>query len=297
MVSDLAQCFSMAAFLGFIELNSYMINHESVSPQDAAERIKRVRAKASGFDFQSAIVLSQHLEADLPWTPSQDGLRLFITEWTKLVNPTWLRHVPYGRRFLKQALRPNELQCFREAGLFDDPPNDAAVSFWDRMSALVRNMSDEEKMMRARTAERMSMDYESRRLRDLGIPSEPKWVALEDNSLGYDILSYDLIDSRTIPKMIEVKSSLSHSIIITRNEWENAQSAPNQSVFHVWLLRSTKKELVTCRNTAPLELSVDHMRRHIPHDCGEGKWLDVEVNVTNADFGQNSRVDINYTDK
>ena len=81
---------------------------------------------------------------------------------------------------MRAALTGNEFQCFREAGLFDDMPDDDAMTWWDKIAALTRGTVDQEKMERARMAERLSLEHERVRLSGLGISLEPKWMALED---------------------------------------------------------------------------------------------------------------------
>jgi len=51
------------------------------------------------------------------------------------------------------------------------------------------------------------MDYETKRLSELGISSSPRWISLDDNSAGYDVYSYDKGPIEPIAKLIEVKST------------------------------------------------------------------------------------------
>ena len=260
--------FSMAAFLAFLELHSFRADHPSLSDAEAVASLVNLRSRATGLDFRGGVALFRALDSSVDWNLTKSRLRTFVFEWVQLVQPRWLRLVPFGRQGVRRALDIDHAQCFREAGLFDEVPDDETVQWWDRVAALMRGVSDEEKMTRARLAERLSFEHEKRRVKNLGIRDEPKWVSLEDNSLGYDILSYDRDKMRrTVTRLVEVKSTLSDSIVLTRNEWQNASSAAQQAVIHVWYL---PKRIL--REYRPCEIAPN-----IPMDQGSGAWQDVRI--------------------
>ena len=266
----LEEAFSMAAFLAFLELRSFRTDHPSLTDAEAVASLVSLRSRASGLDFFGGLTLLQSLDSSLDWKPTKSRLRLFVYEWIRLVEPRWLRLVPYGREKLRQALERDQTQCFREAGLFDESPDNEAVDWWDRLATLMRGISDAEKMKRARLAERLSLEHEKTRLKRLGISMEPKWVAIEDNTLGYDILSYDLnSEGRIVSRMVEVKSKLSDNIFLSRNEWENAFSAAQQTVIHVWDMPQKRLREYLPREIAP----------NIPRDQGAGTWQDVRITL------------------
>ena len=264
------EAFSMAAFLAFLELRSFRTDHPSLTDEEAVASLVSVRSNASGLDFSGGLALLRSLDSSLDWEPTKDRLRLFVYEWIRLVEPGWLRLVPYGREKLRKALGPDEVQCFRGAGLFDESPDNEAIEWWDRLAALMRGVSDAERMKRARLAERLSFEHERTRLNRLGISKEPKWVALEDNTVGYDILSYNLdSEGRIVSRLVEVKSKLSDTIFLTRTEWENAFSAAQQTVLHVWDLPQKSLREYHPREIAP----------NIPQDQGAGTWQDVRIEL------------------
>lgn len=265
----LERCFSMAAFLAFIELRDYLKTNPTLCYREALRSLRSLRSGAIGLDFSAAMTLLNSFDPDLPYDQTRNGLRIFVYEWVRLAQPAWLRSVPMGREYVRAALTGNEVQCFREAGLFDESPDDDAITWWDKTAALMRGTVDAEKMDRARLAERLSIAHERKRLSELGIEREPKWMALEDNSLGFDILSYDLDAGRIVNRMIEVKSTLSDRIILTRGEWKNAASAASRTVFHIWRFPSRKLQ----------EVPTTSMERHIPRDRGDGCWQDVVVTL------------------
>ena len=260
----------MAAFLAFLELRSFGTDHPSLNNTEAVVSLSSLRSSASGLDFRGGLALRQALDPSVDWNSTTDSLRLFIFEWVRLVEPRWLYLVPFGREGVRRALDSDHAQCFREAGLFDEVPDDEAIEWWDSLAALMRGVSDTEKMKRARLAERLSFEYEQRRMKELGIRNEPKWASLEDNSLGYDILSYDRDpQGRTVSRLVEVKSTLSESIFLTRNEWENASGAAQRAVIHVWDLRQEKLHEYRPQEIAP----------NIPLDHGAGSWQNVRITL------------------
>ena len=265
---SLDEAFSMSAFLAFLEFRSFRKDHPTLSDAEVVATLTRVRASSTGLDFQGGSTLLRKLDRSVPWQLTEHHLRRFALEWIELSEPSWLRLIPYGREKLRVALTDDQMQCFREAGLFAEVPDDDALAWWDQLADLMRGTADSEKMRRARHAERLSFDFEVNRTKSLGISKTPKWVALEDNSLGYDVLSYDVDPNGLIvTRLVEVKSRLSDSIFITRNEWNNASGAAQRSVLHVWDLPEERLHEYRVHEVAP----------HIPIDQGDGVWQDVRI--------------------
>jgi len=235
----------------------------------AIEAIRQVDADAAGLDFDGGAALHALLDEDMDLADSKENLRKAIKTVIKAARPWWLQLAPYGRERLKAALRDDELQCFREAGLFDSSPAAAIVEWWDELAAAARSDHDAETMIRARDAERLSLEFERTRLMRMGIELEPDWVSLDDNTLGYDIRSYDVRGHSLVTRLIEVKSTLANSIVITRNEWSNASSAADRYYFHVWKLPERVLE----------EIAVSTIREHIPINQGAGEWERARINL------------------
>ncbi len=176
-----------------------------------------------------------------------------------------------GRERLRTALSSNEAQCLEAGGLFSRAPTPEILEWWDRLAQTVRASDDSRLLAQGRIAEKLSMDYEVRRLSALGISNLPKWIALDDNSAGYDILSYEKGSVEPVAKLIEVKSCARRpqQIFLTRNEWETAiERAPNY-LFHVWILPEEKL----------IELTQDDLRAQIPQDRPGGQWQIAKVTL------------------
>ena len=264
---DVDRCFSISAYLAFTEVHSFQREHPDLSVEECIDTIRRVRSSACNLDYQGAKQLMSILDWDEDWDVSHSSLRRFIAKLVSYSDPFWLRYIPSGREKVREALSIDVSQCLREAGLFDPMPDVETIEWWDKLAASIRGRIESERMTRARHAERLSIEYESKRLSEIGIRKVPEWVSLEDNTIGYDILSYNQIDSYIVSKLIEVKSTLNNTIYITRNEWNNAASSIDQTVFHVWVLPS--EELY--------EFTVTEMKDHIPNDQGDGIWQEVKV--------------------
>ncbi|MCZ7607110.1 MAG: DUF3883 domain-containing protein [Planctomycetota bacterium] len=151
-------------------------------------------------------------------------------------------------------------QVFVEAEVVQGT-SDSVVAFWDALAARARGQKDSRLTEIGRRGERLSLAYELART---GHP--PKWVSLESNRDGFDILSIvDSGDSRMLS--IEVKTSTRTTgaeIFLTSNEWIHALDAANHC-FHVWLLLGTTKPTLAI-------LEVADIINHVPRNAGAGAW-------------------------
>ena len=164
----------------------------------------------------------------------------------------------------------DQWQCLEIAGLLVEPADEGVAKWWDTLAAASRAAEERRKLEIGREGERLTIEYESKRLVADGIPQQPKWAALDDNGLGYDVLSFDR-DEHQEPrnKYIEVKACAYSPLhfFLTRNEWNFAVAHKKESAFQIWNLEA---EEVT-------ELRVKEMAKHIPDDHGGGLWQKVAV--------------------
>src|SRR5207247_1924582 len=77
----------------------------------------------------------------------------------------WAKIIPLGREILSKQLSRDETQCFRSAQLIETSPTDDIVEWWDRLVGLLRLETDQQKLARARNAERLTLQHERRRLK------------------------------------------------------------------------------------------------------------------------------------
>ena len=139
------------------------------------------------------------------------------------------------------------------------------MAFWDALAARARGQKDDRLNAIGREGERLSLAFERERT-----GRQPKWVAIDNNDDGYDILSVVSADDLR-KQSIEVKAStlgLRGSFFLTRNEWERAMEAEQHS-FHVWSLATTPPTLAVLDSVAVSE--------HVAADQGDGEWRVIEV--------------------
>jgi hypothetical protein len=191
-------------------------------------------------------------------------LRQALLDYIDIERPPWVQNATYGRSRVIRFAGREIAQIFVEAGLADSF-EDEVVAFWDAMAALARGQKNGRLSEIGRQGERLSIAHELART-----GRKPKWVAIDNNEDGYDVLSVvESNDSR--PLSIEVKAStmgLAGSLHLTRNEWERAQEVENHA-FHIWAIKSNEHALAIL---SPLEV-----QDHIPLNTGSGSWESVEV--------------------
>jgi len=194
----------------------------------------------------------------------QTALLLQLEDLILSFNPSWASVLPKGRTEAKNFLPSDVLQCFKEAGLFDEL-NDELIKFWDKLSLAYRNHSQKRMNEIGRIGEKLSFEYEVQRTKN-----KPIWQAVESNIAGYDLLSIKEMGN-TQKLQIEVKSSTSNieyaELHLSKHEWNTAMSSLNY-IFHIWLLYD--KPILNI-------ISVDIMSKHIPIDIGDGNWESVEI--------------------
>jgi hypothetical protein len=130
-----------------------------------------------------------------------------------------------------------------------------------------------ETMVRARHAERLSLEFERNELVKLGIDRQVKWIAIEDDGAGYDILSYRMVGNVIRPILIDAKSTIASPLRfnVSRNEWKEADAVGPAYRFHIWDLKQLPPKLFV--------RTVEDVRPHIPQDGVKGEWTNVRIPV------------------
>lgn len=267
-IAGRAPLLSMSALSGLLALRRYSSAHPEISRESAIAALRRVSPDDGYHDYRLAFTLDE-LAGPIDHNDVPAFLRKTIASFIERNSPWWLRLAPYGRDRVRGALTTNEDQCLEAAGLFVTEPTEDILQWWDRLARHARTNQDAARLSRGRTAERLTIDYETDRLSRLGITNRPRWIAPDDNSAGYDVLSYDLGPAEPVAKLIEVKSCSADSqeIYLTRNEWETAiERAPNYR-FQIWLL--PEESLI--------ELTPGELEEHIAQDRGHGRWENIRI--------------------
>lgn len=194
-------------------------------------------------------------------------LRQSLLDYVELAGPPWVEQASFGRRKVINFAPPTIQQMLYEAGLSDGSGDDV-VEFWDALAARARGQRDDHLTSIGRRGERLTLAYEEKRT-----GRRPKWIAIDSNDKGYDVLSVVSSDNFG-PYSIEVKTSsigLKGSIHITRNEWERACEAEKHS-FHLWDVSASDKASLAI-------ISLEQMVSHVPNNSGQGSWESVEIPI------------------
>lgn len=271
---EFQRLFTISAFEGLRLLREVQATLVEVPISDCVEPLSKRGGLANALDIEASLALDKLVRADVP----HDSV-IFYRECVLAVMvremPAWAKLMTLGRGRWIQSIRGGEYRdirsVFRETRLLDEPPTSEDVRWWDILKAHVRMNRSDEVSLRSREAERLSLESEAEALKALGIDREPKWVAIEDETVGYDVLSYRLLNGSLANRLIEVKSTIASPprFIVSRNEWNVADQAGEAYVFHVWDM-----------NKSPPILhlrTVEQVRPHIPHDNEKGKWKDAEI--------------------
>lgn len=199
----------------------------------------------------------------------QDGyaemLRIALIDHATILSPPWVQNARMGRSRTLAFAPVGVRQVFVEAEVAEGTSTDI-VAFWDQLAAHARGQRDERLTAIGRLGERLSIEREVTRT-----GHTPRWVAIESNADGYDVLSSVASDDRT-PLAIEVKTTtmgITGQMILTRHEWETANNSAAHR-FHLWdVSRGSSPRLA--------EVGLESMLLHIPADQGDGRWLDIAV--------------------
>ena len=249
--------------------------YHELSVEDAIRQLRNGPAYLAGYDYIRAVDLGHQIGWDIFNTSGsrQTQLQETLKHLAMRLKPFWARISHLGRRRVLQVISEDQRQCLEFAGLLTVPPSDAAVIWWDEVSAFFRAEEEQRNIEIGREGERRTMAHETQRLKDEGISNTPIWVALDDNRAGYDVLSFQRTRNGNVNDLrIEVKAaaySPAH-FILTRHEWDTASQNPELHLFHIWNLDTEKL----------LKLSVFDMGVHMPTDSGAGRWREVKVTLT-----------------
>jgi hypothetical protein len=209
-----------------------------------------------------ALSLRGHAIRTMPRT--DERLRAALLDLVEATDPPWVQGARFGRRHVLDYSPPEIAQICREAGLATGSSAEV-VAFWDMLAARARGLHAVRLNETGREGERLTLRFEEQRT-----GRAPRWIALESNLDGYDVLSCVASDN-TSALCIEVKASRianGAELYLTRHEWETALTL-ERYVLHLWDLSAKEPRL------AVIDLSA--VGAHIPSDCGGGKWDCVQV--------------------
>lgn len=259
----------LSVFLGLARLQSLTRRYPDAP---FFELLRIASAVSSGYataDWATAQSIAS-VFSDLVLDEDATSMRRFLDRLLVHDRPLWLVACVRGRSAARTAMPPGVRQCLSFAQVLGHVPDDEALRWWDALVGAQREVDDLVLKERGREGERMTLSFETERLRSLGIAQKPQWMALDDEGLGYDVLSYDIDAGGELQnRMIEVKacSGRSLDIYVSRGEWQLAEQASNAYRFHVWHLPTQRLAQFSVADLAP----------HVPDDCGRGTWQSVRI--------------------
>ena len=256
---------AMSAFEAAYLIRSFRQKNPELSTAELVATARAVRADFYPHDYDAGLNLEQQISLDAS-APLENFFTAAIESIITSRSPFWARLAPAGRSHVLQAIGVNGTQCLRAAGLLDTGAR--ATEWWDALAATTRSERDARLLAQGRDGERLSLAFEADRLQREHIQREPVWVAIDDNTVGYDILSYAVHDGREINRLIEVKTTTANPprLILSRNEWKTASQYGSAFQFHLWNLKTKSLTIY----------SVEQVGAHIPTDNGFGKWAPIK---------------------
>lgn len=257
---------AMSAFEAAHLIRTFREKNPDLGSTEIIATVRSVRADFYPHDYDAGLEIEKQVP-NVITTPIESFFTAAIDAIIALRSPIWARLAPAGRNHVLQAIGVNGVQCLRAAGLLET--NARSTDWWDALASANRGERDARLLAQGREGERLSLAYETARLDREGIAKPPVWVAIDDNTVGYDILSYAMHDGSEINRLIEVKTTRANPprMILSRNEWETARRYGAAFEFHLWNLNSGALTI----------LSVDQIRPHVPTDNGAGKWENLEI--------------------
>jgi hypothetical protein len=191
-------------------------------------------------------------------------LRRAILDFIDIEDPVWIQNAQHGRSQVLAYLDVRMKQVFVEAGLLDSGDGEV-IRFWDSLGARARGLKNDRLLAIGRRGEALTVDYETKRTK-----RRPRWIALDSNADGYDILSIVSANEEEFLS-IEVKTTtagLRAGFHVSRNEWERASLSRNHA-FYLWDIgrKLTRLAIVEPEKLEP----------HIAANRGDGEWESVEI--------------------
>lgn len=264
---DKDRILSMSAFEAALLIRRFREQNPDKGTSELIQLVRAIRSDFYTHDYEAGSALERIVPASIEAGSLEEFFTATVESIITQFKPMWVRLAPAGRSHVLQAIGVNGQQCLRAAGLLST--SERVTAWWDTLANFNRGERDARLLAQGRKGERLSLAYEGDRLKREGIPRQPVWVAIDDNTVGFDIKSFSVTNGHESNRLIEVKTTTAEParMILSRNEWKIAEQFGDAFEFHIWEL---SKPTLTI-------LSIDQVRPHIPVDHGRGKWQNVEI--------------------
>ena len=247
----------------------------NLSYPDILQRISVGAAGQLGVDFPGAQnLINIHGWSFFSSAPDDDvAMRETLDAYYRAYPPVWRTLAIKGREAVKSSIDIDEWLCLEMADL-STSISPEAISWWDWHAQQARQELADKNLKTGREGESRSYEFECAKLESHNLT--PIWASLQDNSLGYDILSYSSEQSLA-PMYIEVKSSQSpykpYFVYLSEGEAKFAQAHAENWVLHYWNSEITEPDIFTW----------NEIERHLPLNQNSGKWTNVRIALHGKD--------------
>jgi hypothetical protein len=179
-------------------------------------------------------------------------------------NPPWLYDISKGIETAKLNMPDNMVKVFNTFHLFDYSRREVLV-WWNKMKQLRRSRNEFNLSKIGLDGEFIVFDFEKSRTQ-----KEPEHCSINDDDLGYDILSYKNKDNLS-RIMIEVKNSTSNRLrfFISENEYDKCKKFKDS--YFIYLIDSSLEDKIL------YVFDWKTLKKHIPSNIGLGKWTNIEI--------------------
>lgn len=273
MTIPLSRLFSMSSIEALRVVRVQFQQTPEGSFAELADIVVRIKPDATSLDLEAAQFLHEIVARDAVTAIDITFYQSCIEALILSQRPVWAKIMTRGRQVFAQKLSRDERQCFESAGLLVVPPTPDVIAWWDRVVGKVRQTLNAENLERARKAEALTVHHEVNRLRGIGINLKPVWTAIEDNTAGYDVLSFDPGPVDPTNRLIEVKCTIQSPLRfnLSRNEWETAKRFGKSYHFHIWDMTRDPPTL--------FERTVTQIEPQVPRDGLRGRWTNADIPV------------------
>lgn len=255
----------VAALEGAFELVDHLTTFDDVAVPEAIAQLRQGPSDVARFDYTGAAELL-HLCGPAFFSSanrSTTGHRRIVSYLVAAEAPTWRLAAAKGKKWCRNAMDENSAQTIGWANLWD--MDDEALDWWFQLATAARGQAEAARAAVGRIGERLTFEHECGRLQALGAPCVPVWRSTEDDTLGYDIESWEYSPgSEPLPLRIEVKAyaGADRRFFLTRGEWRTALRF--RAGFAVDLWDVSTKTLT--------RFAVEQVKKAIPAETPAGEW-------------------------
>ena len=261
-------------------LRLLLINFQNTNNENLEEAKKLAEISnpsKSKYDFDSAFNLISEYGQEY-FTIREDNevkiLRSNLFQIIVALNPDWIKKVELGRDFVFNAINtlPNDtegreiMHTFKVCKLKDENDIDT-VLWWKRLSENYRN--NYFNIQKGIDGEFLTLRYESKKLNELNINRQPLLKSIDDETLGYDVLSFRSLSNELHEIYIEAKFSNNNQFFLTKNEWSAANKYKENYFIYFW---DGVADL-------PKIIKFDELREYILDDKENSTWDKLIINI------------------